>query len=451
MSESLSPWGMPDLGTAIISPLTTAFDATISVPGSKSYTTRALAIASVAKGTTRLRAPLFSDDSFWCSNALKRLGIGVSSDQSEGWIEIRNTNAEFVTTDPDDLPYLGSAGTAARFLPGLVAARGRGEITLTASDQLSGRPIDGLVASLIDLGVELEQPASGSFPLKIKGGTLRGGNTFVSGETSSQYLSGLLICAPLAQTPVEIQVSNKLVQEDYVRMTLDIMSKFGVRVEHDDRFRHFRIEPQSYQGTDLTIEADASTATCFLALAGITGSSLKIDNIGSGTLQPDIAFAEILERMGCEVELTSISVAVLGRPGTFQGALFDLNTCSDSTPALVAASAFASNRVEIRGVEHIRKHESDRLSVLADMLGRFNVTCLEHRDGLTIDPDPATITKSLVDPHDDHRMAMAFAVIGACAKGVEIETAACVSKTCPSFYELIRQLGVGVAFSKAQP
>ncbi|MEO1028674.1 MAG: 3-phosphoshikimate 1-carboxyvinyltransferase [Pseudomonadota bacterium] len=446
MSESLSPWGMPDLGTAIISPLERPFNAVLSVPGSKSYTTRALAIASVAAGTTILRHPLFSDDSYWCSNALERLGLAIDADRDAGTIKIRNEQPKFVSEPGRDNPYLGSAGTAARFLPGLVAAKGQGEITLTASEQLSGRPIDGLVQSLRDLGVVLKMPASGSFPLTITGGTLRGGKTFVSGETSSQYLSGLLICAPLAKERVEIQVSDKLVQEDYVRMTLDIMEKFGVTVNHDERFRHFTIEPQSYQGTDISIEADASTATCFLALAGITGSSLKIDNIGSASLQPDVAFAEILEEMCCEIDLTETSVAVVGRSADLKGGRFNLNKCSDSTPALVATAAFASSKVAISGVAHIRKHESDRLAVLAEMLKRFGVACIEREDGLEISPDASTIDRALVDPHDDHRMAMAFAVIGAAARGVDIQTAACVSKTCPQFYELIGRLGVGVSF-----
>lgn len=440
-SESLSPWGMKRAESVKIRPLTKRFETEIRLPGSKSYTNRAILLAAVSDGTSRLFSPLFSDDTFWCAEALSKLGVNIRADRNEGVISVDGVN-KLKVIDELDLPYLGSAGTIARFLPGIVAARGEGEITLTSSEQLAGRPVYELINSLRDLGAEIRLPENVSFPMTIKGGSLAGGKTTVSGKTSSQFISGLLLSAPLAKEPVCIKISDRIVQADYVRITLELMEKFGVNVDHDRELKEFYTQPQNYKAQDILLEADASTATYFFALAAATKSKITITNLNPDTLQPDLGFVNHLENLGCKVEKDGEKISVTGPEQLKGGKTFDFNACSDSTPALVAIAPFADAPVKVKGVEHIRHHECDRLSVMRENLEKARVRVVEHRDGLEITPTPGAPQTAVINPYDDHRMAMAFSVVSAAGRGGTILDPACVSKTCPSFFELLGHVGI---------
>lgn len=442
-SESLSPWGMKRAESVKIRPLTKSFDSEIRLPGSKSYTNRAILLAAAASGPSRLFSPLFSDDSFWCADALSKLGVKIRADRDDGVIYVEGIgNDKLKVSDELDPPYVGSAGTIARFLPGIIAAHGGGDITLDASEQLAGRPISGLINSLRDLGAGIHLPENASFPMVIRGGSLIGGETTVSGATSSQFISGLLLAAPLAKEPVYIKISDQIVQADYVRITIELMEKFGVKVEHDKDLKEFYIPPQVYTGRDILLEADASTATYFFALAAATKSRITVTNLNPDTLQPDLVFVDHLEALGCKVEKAGGEISVTGPERIKGGKTFDFNDCSDSTPALIAIAPFADAPVKVEGVEHIRNHECDRLSVMRENLEKAQVRVVEHRDGLEIFPTPGAPQTAVVNPYDDHRMAMAFSVTAAAACGGTILDPACVSKTCPDFFELLGQVGV---------
>lgn len=440
-SEALSPWGMSPAEYVEVSPLEGAFDAKIAIPGSKSYTNRALVIAAVAKGASKLGSPLFSDDSYWCCDALRKLGVNVSPSKSSGYICVENImGGALKQSDGKEVPYIGSAGTIARFLPGIIAARGEGEVTLTSSDQLAKRPVLEMIRALRELGAQIDMEGGASFPMRIQGGSLRGGQTQISGSVSSQFISGILIAAPLAKEPVTLKVTDHIVQEDYVRITLDVMKDFGVNVDVNADFTEFKIQPQDYIGGDIQLEADASTATCFFALATASNSKLTITNLNPNTLQPDFGFIEHLKTVGADIRIDQDGVHLSG-PAEIKGDLiFDFNPCSDSTPAMITIAPFAKGDIEVRNVAHIRAHECDRLAVLAKNLKAANISVEEYQDGLKVSPGrPERIT---VDPHDDHRMAMSFAVMGALSKGIKILDPSCVSKTCSEYYDLLNKIGI---------
>ncbi|HEY0901830.1 MAG TPA: 3-phosphoshikimate 1-carboxyvinyltransferase [Micavibrio sp.] len=436
-SEALSPWGMPPAHAVEIKPLRRKLDVAIAIPGSKSFTNRALVMAAVAKGVSHLRSPLFSDDSYWCVDALQKLGLAVNADKAGDVISVTGTGSFRMQ---GDAPYIGSAGTIARFLPGVLAARAEGKVTLTSSSQLAKRPVAEMIAALRQLGAEIEMPAVGSFPMTITGGSLKGGEATISGKISSQFISGLLIAAPLAQESVTLHITDHIVQADYVRMTLAMMADFGIKVAHDDALSWFKIEPQDYLARDLVLEADASTSTYFFALAAATQSRVTVTNLNPQTLQPDFGFINYLAALGCDVEKTDHHVTVTG-PARLKGnQVFDFNPCSDSTPAFIAVAPYADGVLQVTNVEHIRKHESDRISVMRQTLENAGIGVVEAADGLTVTPGvPQYVT---VDPHDDHRMAMAFSIMAVAGAGGKILDPACVSKTCPDFFHLLQKLGI---------
>lgn len=439
-SEALSPWGMPPAHAVEIKPLRQKLDVAIAIPGSKSFTNRALVMAAVARGTSKLRSPLFSDDSYWCVDALKKLGLTVEADRAGDVIQVSGTGRFKMA---GDAPYIGSAGTIARFLPGVLAARAEGKVTLTSSSQLAKRPVAEMVEGLRQLGAEIELPETGSFPMVISGGSLKGGTATISGKISSQFISGLLIAAPLAQEPVTLHITDHIVQADYVRMTLSMMADFGIKVEHDEALTWFKIQPQDYVAQDLVLEADASTSTYFFALAAATQSRVTVTNLNPQTLQPDFGFIKYLEALGCDVEQSGQHVTVTGPVKLRGGQVFDFNPCSDSTPAFIAVAPFADGVLQVTNVEHIRKHESDRITVMRQTLENAKIGVVEAADGLTVTPGAPQYV--VVDPHDDHRMAMAFSIMAAAGAGGKIMDPACVSKTCPDYFQLLQKLGIDCA------
>lgn len=440
-SEALSPWGMQPAYAVEVGRLPRPFRAEMALPGSKSFTNRALVLAAIAKGRSTLRSPLFSDDSYWCVDALRKLGVNAEASTEDEYIAMDGIGGGgSLKLTGADAPYIGSAGTIARFLPGVLAARGEGEITLTSSSQLARRPVTPMIESLRKLGAEIDMPADGAFPMKIRGSSLKGGETRISGKISSQFISGLLIAAPLAREPVTIVVEDHIVQADYVRITLSLMEAFGVKVAHDEELMEFRIQPQDYIGRDIQLEADASTATYFFGIAAATQSDITITNLNPDTLQPDIGFVKHLKTLGCDVTQTGNHIRVVGPKLLKGGKTFNLNDCSDSTPAMAAIAPFADGPVKIEGVAHIRQHESNRIVVMHQTLQGAGVPVTENEDGLDI--TPATPGHVVVDPHDDHRMAMAFSVMAAASAGATILDPACVSKTCSNFFELFERLGV---------
>ncbi len=304
-------------------------------------------------------------------------------------------------------------------------------------------PISDLLEALNELGCRARSDhETGCPPVTIESGGLRGGRASVSGDVSSQFVSGLLMALPNAKAQTTIEVSGQLVSHPYVAMTLAVMEAFGVKVARDD-FRRFAIEPAHYRGRNYAIEPDASAASYFFALAAITGGEITVSNLGTTSLQGDLAFVDALEQMGCSVVREPASTTL--KAGGLRAIDIDMNAISDTVMTLAVVALFARGATRIRNVSHIRHKESDRIAALATELRKLGARVEEHADGLVIDPpSPESLQGARVATYDDHRMAMSFALAGLRIPGVTILEPGCVAKTYPRFWDDLEHLRLSV-------
>jgi len=440
-SSGRSPWAPPHHRAVVIHPPTGPIDGRVTVPGSKSLTNRALLLAAVAEGRSRLEGVLRADDTYWCVDGLRRLGVSITV-EGDG-VTVDGCGGRWPVQEAE--LFAGSAGTVARFLPGLLAAGPEGCWRLDGTDQLRSRPLAPLVEGLQQLGGRVAAGPGGGLPLEIRGGGLRGGRVRIPGSTSSQFLSGLLLAAPLAREPVILELADHLVQPAYVAMTVELMRSFGARVEQAPDLSWFRVEPGPYRAVDHVLEADASTAGYFLALAAAVGGRVRVANVGTASLQPDARLVDVLERMGARVTRGPGFLQVEGMGRLRGGFTVDMRPMSDQALTVGVLAALADGPVTVTGVGHIRRHESDRIAVLRANLGNLGIRVDEHPDGFTV--HPGALKPGTVDPQDDHRVAMAFALLGSRLPGLRILDPACVAKTCPAYFEILAGLGVPVAFA----
>jgi 3-phosphoshikimate 1-carboxyvinyltransferase len=415
-----------------ITPLDRPPDATIRVPGSKSVTNRALLLAALADGPSTIKNPLFSDDSYWLMHALVRLGIDLTADREGGEVRV-NGQGGLIPASGVDL-FVGNAGTVARFLPPALAL-GQGPYTVDGVPRMRERPVSDLVEGMRQLGAAVQYAGPNErFPLKVLGGGIRGGEARISGTKSSQFASGLLMAAPYAQAPVKLRVDGRK-QWPYLGITVAVMKAFGVTVREARDL--FSAQPAVYTPIDYEVEPDASAASYFMAAAAVTGGRVKIPGLGSSSPQGDLRFAEVLQTMGCEVEITQDSIEVRG-PDHLSGVDVDMNAFSDTMMTLAAIAPFAQNPTTIQNVAHTRLQETDRLSAVATELHRLGVTT--HQTSSSIRIIPQMIKPAEVKTYGDHRMAMAFAVTGLVAPGIKIVDPGCVTKTFPDFFARLGEL-----------
>jgi 3-phosphoshikimate 1-carboxyvinyltransferase len=405
--------------------------ATLTLPGSKSYTHRALMAAALAAGESVLTNALKAEDTELTARALAQLGAGI--DWQGATVRVTGREGRWL---PVTLPiYLGNSGTSMRFLTALVAL-GQGEYLLTGTARLCRRPLGELLTALGEIGVRTVcDKDDGCPPVRVTGG-LTGGQTNLSGGTSSQYLSALLFIGPLAPKGLEIQVTGELVSRPYVDLTLEVLSDFGISY-YREGYRLFRLPGgQVYQPRDYEIEADASSASYFWAAAALTGGRVTITNLSLESSQGDAAFPEVLERMGCALESTPAGLTVQGGP--LQGVEVNMAAMPDLVPTLAVLAAFAQGDTVITGVAHLRHKESDRLAAVAAELTRLGIEARETEDGLVIRGGAPRGT--VIHTYDDHRLAMSFAVAGLKAAGMSIADPDCVAKSFPGFWEFFARL-----------
>jgi 3-phosphoshikimate 1-carboxyvinyltransferase len=409
--------------------------ATVKVPGSKSYTQRALVIGALAEGRSFLRNGLFSEDTEYLIKALRSLGSEILVKDDD--IIINGTSGTI--RNPGRKIYLGNNGTAMRFLTGLVSL-GKGVFTLDGDRRLCERPIKPLLDALKALGVDARSKNGRGFPpVVVHGEGLRGGRTTLANIESSQYISSLLICAPFAQNDTVIELLGRIHSLPYIDMTIEVMREFGVEVAREPRNLYSVRTPQRYRGKRYMIEGDASSASYFFLAAALDRGRIRVQNINPETLQGDIQFLPIMERLGCTVIRGDHWVEVVGGELAPGECIFDLGDMPDMVPTLSVLAAVRPGRTVIKNVPHLRKKESNRLEALVTELRKTGVKAEERDDGLAIDGNRPHGAE--VETYNDHRIAMSFAILGLAIPGIQIKDAGCVNKSFPGFWEELKKLG----------
>jgi len=409
-------------------------EATVTMPGSKSYTQRALVLAALAEGKSILHNPLVAEDTSHLIAALRLLGTDILSRDRD--LLVTGTGGHLA--DPGREIYLGNNGTAMRILTGLVSI-GRGTFTLTGDQRLRERPIKPLLAALRSLGIDARSlNREGYPPVVVRTLGLQGGKVTLRDIESSQYISALLLCAPYAGCDTLIELEGRIPSLPYVDITIEAMMQFGVDVKRDKAHRYLVKSGRCYRGIGYRIEGDASSASYFFLAAAICGGKVSVENINPRSLQGDMGFLSLLETLGCSVIREKNRVELAGRELRGGDRVFDLGDMPDMVPTLTVLSALRPGRTVIENVGHLRLKESDRLSALATELGKTGILVEERKDGLIItggQPHGAEI-----ETYNDHRIAMSFAVLGLAVPGISIRDPACVKKSFPGFWGELEKL-----------
>jgi 3-phosphoshikimate 1-carboxyvinyltransferase len=404
----------------------------VTIPGSKSYTHRALILSSLGDGESILVHALRSEDTEHTAQALLKFGVEIFWESND--IRVLGTGGKYKVAD--EKIDVGNSGTSMRFLAALAALK-RGSTLLDGNERMRKRPIGELLNGLGELGVRAySQRGNDCPPVIVESEGLKGGTTRIRGEESSQFLSGLLMVAPYAQRDVNVEVTGSLTSKPYVDITVDVMSAFGVGIRNQGYSSFFIKAGQRYLPRKYWIEGDASNASYFFSAAAVCRGRVQVKNLNPATLQGDIGFLNILERMGCRVIRGGDWIEVLG--GELYGIEIDMNEMPDLVPTLAVTAAFALGKTVIQNIRHLRLKESDRIHALAMELSKVGIRVNEREDGLEIEggkPHGAEI-----ETYDDHRIAMSFAIAGLAVPGIRIKGERCVEKSFPGFWETLQNL-----------
>lgn len=432
----------PDLPAQLrIEPVRGPVDFEIAVPGSKSITNRALVLGALAQSPIVLTGALFADDTHYMMEALKTLGFSVSADPAALEIRIAGRGGEIPAREAN--LFVGNAGTVMRFLTSFVCL-GHGAYRMDGTERMRQRPIDDLIEGLHGLGVKAQIEGQGGCPpVRIEADGLPGGRVQVSGSKSSQYVSGLLMVAPYAKAPLEVEVVGEFVSQPYVELTLRTMADLGVGTTSDGNRLYIPTHGARYRGGTYAIEGDASAASYWLAAAAILGGRAVVTNVRGDSPQGDAAFAKVLERMGCRVRTGFLAgdygIEVARDPAVpLKAVHVDLNAMPDVAQTLAAVALFADGTTSMINIANLRIKETDRLSAVAAELTRLGAKVEEGSDFIEITPGPAR--EAVIQTYDDHRMAMAFSLVGLGRPGVTIDHPACVAKTYPHYFKDLERL-----------
>jgi 3-phosphoshikimate 1-carboxyvinyltransferase len=406
----------------------------VKVPGSKSYTQRALIMAALAEGDSYLKGPLLSEDTEYLSQALQMLGAGIEI--QNGNMAIHGTEGRII--NPGQALYLGNNGTAMRLLTTVVCL-GQGPFLLTGSPRLRERPIQPLLAALKELGVQADSEGRPGFPpVMIRAEGLMGGKVILSHIESSQYISSLLISAPFASDDLILELQGPIPSRPYIKMTASLMKQFGAEVFSESPGRFLIKNNRRYKGITCQIEGDVSSASYFFLAAALCKGKVKVEPVTAETLQGDIRFLEVLGKIGCIITRGNGWVEVEGRNLLGGEVQFDFEDMPDMVPTLAVLAACRPGRTVIKNVAHLRIKESNRLEALAKELNRTGIKAVETEDGLRIEggrPHGAEI-----ETYNDHRIAMSFAILGLTIPGIKIKNPDCVKKSFPGFWDELKKL-----------
>lgn len=404
--------------------------ASLSLPGSKSYSHRYLLAAALAEGISILHNVLDADDVNVTIKVLRGFGIPITVEK--GIIAVYGQGGKLRAKGPI---YVGDSGTSARFALAL-AMLCPDIVVLDGSERMRERPMESIINALGELGCEVSASAGGHLPATVRNRNVKGGRVGIDCSTSSQFLSALLLVAPLLYRGLTITTSGGLVSRGYVDMTMATMSAFGVNERQHEHI--FRVKgKQQYRSGVYTVETDVSSASYFWAAAALTRGSVLVRGVGLNTLQGDIAFVKFLEKMGCLVQETPEGVRVSGSAGLL-AIDADLGNTPDIAPTLAVTAAFARGQSVLRNVAHLQHKECDRVAALIEGLGVMGIKSVFNGNDLFIEGGEPK--GGLIAAHNDHRMAMSFAVAGLAVSGVVIDDPDCVTKSFPNFWQVFESL-----------
>lgn len=405
-------------------------DAVFSAPPSKSYTHRALIAAALASGRSRITSPLRAIDTELTARGLRSLGVPIEWRPEE--ITIAGCSGEFPTSGEVTIDC-GNSGTTLRLLAS-TALLAPHPVVLTGSARMLERPVGPLADALQVLGGDVAFAGRPGYPPIRIAGRLRGGKAEIDGSMSSQFISSILMAAPYADEDVALTLPAPPASRPYLDVTMDVMLRFGARIERRD-YDWFRVKSGvPYRGMDYRVEGDYSSASYLFAIAAVCGGKVTVTGLNPASVQGDRRFIEALNMMGCRVAATRDAVTV-ERTGDLSGIDIDMSSSPDTVQTLAAVAATATSPTTITGIAHLQYKESDRAGVTAGVLRRMGAGVRVTEDSLTVTPTP--LHGVLVDPHDDHRTAMAFAVLGLAVGGMAIRDPGCVEKSFPGFWEAL--------------
>ena len=407
----------------------------VCVPGSKSITNRALLLATLADGKSVLKGVLFSDDSRHFLKCIQELGFETKVDEENYTVEVTGHGGR--VPKPEAYPYVGSAGTAARFLSAYLGVC-EGIYHMDASEQMRKRPMAPLLESLQELGCEITfEGREGYFPFTLKGHGFGRNTISVDIGHSSQFLSALLIASSLAKEDMHIHVMGTHGMA-YIEMTIQMMEQFGVHVQKMQDGSYVIPAGQKYLAGEYQIEPDMSAACYFYGMSPLLGVPVQVKNITYNSLQGDVAFLKVLEKMGCYVQEDTEGLIVYPpEHGEFHGVDIDMSNFSDQAITIAAMAPFADAPTKIRGIGHIRFQECDRMSAIVTELGKMGIRCEGDESAITI--YPGLPQPSLVETYDDHRVAMGFSLIGLRAEDIVINNPGCCKKTFEDYFECLEE------------
>ena len=402
--------------------------ATVTIPGSKSVTNRALILAAQATTPSLIRRPLISRDSELMVAGLRELGISVIETSVDGDVAWKITPAKMSGPVKIDV---GNAGTVMRFLPPL-SALATGSVAFDGDPRSHERPLGPVIKALEDLGISVEHEGRYSLPLTLNGtGEIPGGALEIDASASSQFLSALLLIGPSMRNGITVKhVGGALPSMPHIDMTVDMLRFFGATVEVDAANNIWKVLPGKLSGQDFVIEPDLSNAAPFLSIAMICGGDVTIADWPKATTQPGDQLRDILTQMGAKVEYVINGLKLTGT-GKIHGIDIDLHDVGELTPAIAALCALADSPSHLRGIGHLRLHETDRLAALTNEINALGGNVTEEETALHITPAP--LRAGVFHTYDDHRLATAGAAIGLVVPGIEVENIATTSKTLPDF------------------
>lgn len=407
----------------------------IEVPGSKSITNRALMLAALSNGVCTLKGVLFSDDSRAFISCLIELGFEVKVNEELKSVSVHGLGG--VIPNRNAKINVRSAGTAARFLTAMLAFAG-GNYVLESSEQMKKRPMMPLIELLRSIGVTVNcLEEEGHFPFEIHSDGIHSNELTMDTTVSSQFVSALLMSGVMLPEGLKLRMSGSRTEGAYIKLTLSMMKQFGIQVIKKDKELYIPSN-SSFEINSYEIEPDVSGACYFYAMSALLGISVVVKNVHLNSIQGDIKFLEVLKQLGCSIEETDKGICVSGtKAGTYPGLVVDMNDFSDQTMTLAAISPFASSKTVIKNISHIRFQETDRINAIIQELTRLGIKCEDSDEYKGIIIYPGNITPGEVETYDDHRMAMAFTLIGLRVPGITIKNYKCCKKTFENYFDII--------------